>query len=742
MILGELLTTKDFSKKDFFKKLIVVANRLAVTVQSDLTIIRSPGGLVSGLESFLEKSGIKDYIWIGWPGRYLPPSTLDQLKSKFKSIKAHPVSISSKHFDKFYNGFCNKVIWPLFHEFPSYVDYKEEYWKTYVAVNKAFCNEVAKYVTPDSVVWVHDYHLLLLPSMLRNLFPNLSIGFFLHIPFPSPSIFMHLPWRKELIEGMLGADLIGFHIYEYTINFLRTLIKMFGIDHKSGTFFYQDRIVRAETFPMGIDFEFFNNASNKSKIRALVKRIREQFGEKKVIFSIDRLDYTKGIYNRLLAYEKLLHRRPDLREKVVLLIIIVPSRVGVEHYQRMKKSLEEKISEINGTLGTIEWTPVLYYSRFLNSEELIAHYLASDVILVTSLKDGMNLIAKEFVASKKDGKGVLILSEFAGSAKELGEALIVNPNSIEELASAIEKSLELSEEEMRERISIMQERLKRYDILKWGMDFLLSLEHVIEEKLKLVTKLLTPALINKIKESFHKAYKRILFLDYDGTLVPFTNKPNLAKPDAQLLSLLSILSQLSNTEVVLISGRKKEDLERWFEGLALNFICEHGLLIKRRSKDWEVTAVMPSEIKNRIKSIMEVYVDRLPRSFVEEKEFSVVFHYRNADPEQANLRVAELVDELLGFTGTLDISLILGNKIVEVKPAGINKGTSANLFLKDNTFDFILAIGDDTTDEDLFLKLPEEAITIKVGMGNSNAKYSLKSYADVRNFLGFLASYN
>ena len=727
---------------NFSKKLIVVANRLPVTVHSDLTISRSPGGLVSGLMTFLEKSSIKDYIWVGWPGSYLRSSAIDLLISKFKRLKTHPVSVSSRQFEKFYNGFCNKVLWPLFHEFLSYVDYDEEYWKIYVAVNKVFCNEVAKHVTPDSVVWVHDYHLLLLPSMLRSLFPNLPIGFFLHIPFPSPSIFMQLPWRKELMEGMLGADLIGFHTYEYTTNFLRTLIRMFGIDHKSGTFFYQDRVVRAETFPMGIDFELFNNAFRKRKIKSLVKRIREQFGEKRIIFSIDRLDYTKGIYNRLLAYERLLQRRPDLRGKVVLLIIIVPSRVGVEHYQRMKRSLEEKISEINGTFGTIEWTPVLYYNKFLNFEELTAHYLASDVMLVTSLKDGMNLIAKEFVASRRDGKGVLILSEFAGSAKELGEALIVNPNSIEELTSAIEKALGLSEEEMRERLSVMQERLRRYNILKWGTDFLSSLEHVIAERMKLATKLLTPALIDKLKESFHKAHKRILFLDYDGTLVPFANRPSLAKPDTHLLSLLSALSQLANTEVVLISGRKKEDLERWFEGLALNFICEHGLLIKRRSKDWEVTAVMPSEIKNRIKSIMEVYVDRLPRSFVEEKEFSVVFHYRNADPEQANLRVAELVDELLGFTGTLDISLILGNKIVEVKPAGINKGTSANLFLKDNTFDFILAIGDDTTDEDLFLKLPEEAITIKVGMGNSNAKYSLKSYADVRNFLGFLASYN
>uniref|UniRef100_A0A7V5XIC4 Glucosylglycerol-phosphate synthase n=1 Tax=Thermodesulfobacterium geofontis TaxID=1295609 RepID=A0A7V5XIC4_9BACT len=721
--------------KNSSKKLIIVANRLPFTITPDLSIVKSPGGLVSGLATFLKKTKIKNYIWIGCPGSHLNKSTFKTIEEKAKRLKNYPIFISAKLYDKFYNGFCNKVLWPLFHSFPSYVVYDESYWKTYIEVNKLFCNEVAKHVTDDSVIWIHDYHLLLLPSMLRNLFPSIPIGFFLHIPFPPPELFMQLPWRKELLEGLLGCDLIGFHTYEYTANFLRTLSRTLGIDHKTGVILYQDRLIKVETFPMGIDFELFYNACEKRKIKSLTKKIKDQFKGKKIIFSVDRLDYTKGIYNRLLAFERLLLKRQDLHEKVVLIMVVVPSREGVEHYQRMKKQLEEKISEINGFFGKIHWIPVLYYYRLLDFEELVAHYLAADVILVTPLKDGMNLIAKEFVASRKDNKGVIILSEFAGSARELGEALVVNPNSVDELTTAIEKALEISEEEQKERISLMQERLKRYNIVKWGNDFLSTLESFNEEKIKFSTKLLTPFLINEIKESFHKSSNKILFLDYDGTLVPLVSKPYLAYPDKELKNLLKSLSEIPNTDIVIISGRKKEDLDKWFNGLKLNFICEHGIFIKKYNKDWETSANFSSDFKKTIKNIMEVYVDRLPQSFIEEKEFSIVFHYRNADPELANLRVVELIDELLVLTGNMQVNLILGNKVVEVRPTGIDKGVAANIFLKEKPYDFILAAGDDTTDEDLFINLPENTITIKVGVGGSFAKYSVKSYIEIRNLL-------
>jgi len=720
------------------KGVVIVANRLPFSVKKDLTFVKSPGGLVSGLETFLKKASIKDYIWIGWPGSSFDRRKFEEVKKKSLRYKSYPVSIPAKQLDRFYNGFCNKTIWPLFHNFPSYVTYDETFWNSYVTVNHLFCEEVIKFLNSDSIVWIHDYHLMLLPQLLREQFPELMIGFFLHIPFPPPEVFMQLPWRKEVLEGLMGCDLIGFHTYEYTTNFLRSLSRTLGIDHKMGKILYHDRVVKVDTFPMGIDFELFNQAGKKRKVKSNLKLLKSQLKGKKVIFSVDRLDYTKGIYNRLLAFEEVLERRPDLHEKVVLIMVVVPSREGVEQYLRMKRQLEEKISEINGKFGKINWVPVLYYYRFLNFEELVAHYLASDAILVTPLKDGMNLIAKEFVASRADQRGVLILSEFAGSSKELGEAEIVNPNSVTEIARAIERAIDMPEEEQKERLSAMQERLRRYTIVKWGEDFFQTLKNLKEEKRKLVTKLLNEKIMQSIKEKFVSARYRIIFLDYDGTLVPIVSKPSLASPDRAVKSLLERLSSQENTDVVIISGRKKEDLDRWFKDLHVNFISEHGVFIKRVGKDWQPLVSIPLEFKKTIRNIMEVYVDRLPQSFIEEKEFSIVFHYRNADPELASLRVAELIDELLILTGNMQMNVLLGNKVVEVRPAGIDKGVAANILLSEKPYEFILAMGDDVTDEDLFRSLPEEAITIKVGLGKSIAKFSAKSYKEVRALLNLL----
>lgn len=720
------------------KSLIIVSNRLFFSVKPDLTFSKSPGGLVSGIKTFLKKAEfIKEYIWIGWPGASFDKKKAEIIRKKAKRFKCHPVFISSKQLDKFYNGFCNKILWPLLHGFPSYAVYEKSFWENYVAVNNLFCEEIAKYVNPESTIWIHDYHLMLLPNMLRNLFPEITIGFFLHIPFPSPEIFMQLPWRKEILKGLLGCDLIGFHTYEYTNNFLRTLSRTLGVDPKIGGLFYQDRFIKVETFPMGIDFDLFYNASEKRKIKNMAQHIKKQLKGKKIIFSVDRLDYTKGLYNKLLAFEELLLRRPDFYEKIVLIMVVVPSREGVDHYQRMKKQLEEKISEINGKFGKIGWTPILYYYKLLNFEELVAHYLATDVILVTPLRDGMNLVAKEFVASRKDQKGVIILSEFAGSAKELKEAFIVNPNSIPELSCALEKALELPEEEQKIRLFCMQEKLKKYDILKWGKDFLDTLELLKEEREIFTAKLLSIHL-KKIKESFDKALNKIIFLDYDGTLVPIASNPHLATPDNELKKILLALSSCPNTEVVIISGRKKEDLLKWFDGIRLNFISEHGIFIKRYKKDWESLINISPEFKSPIKNILKIYVERLPQSFIEEKELSIVFHYRNTDPELVNLRIPELINELLILTKDMELNLILGDKIIEVRPSGIDKGVAANIFLKDKNYDFILAIGDDTTDEDLFRALPENAITIKVGIGKSFAKYCAKSYMEVRNLIEYL----
>ena len=718
--------------------LIIVSNRLPISIKSidPIEFQKSPGGLVSAIETFIKKASLSSWLWIGWPGTSLPKREMQRINAHlFQEHNYVPVYVPEKLMEKFYNGFCNRTLWPLFHSMPALTTYEKTAWESYLEVNKIFLEAILENTQTDKeiYIWIHDYHLMLLPGMIRNVLPEAKVGFFLHIPFPPPEVFAQLPWRRELLEGLLGADLIGFHTYEYTINFLRSLSRVLGIDHTLGEFEHDGRIIKVDTFPLGIDFNLFNSMESSDEKAESIKRA---LGYKKIVFSVDRLDYTKGIYNRLLAFEDFLQRNPNWRGRVVLILNVVPSRERVEHYQRMKNQIEEKVAQINGTFGSVEWVPVLYHYKSLSTEELIAHYRASDVLLVTPIKDGMNLIAKEFVASRKDLRGVLILSEFAGSSKELGEALVINPNAIDELSKAIEAALEMPPEEQENRLKIMRERLKRYDVLKWGNDFLESLKNMALKRNTLKTKELTERLLQELKEMFKASYKRLFLLDYDGTLVPLVRKPQLATPTQEIKDVLQKLGELENTKVVLISGRDKEQLDKWFGTLPITLVAEHGCWVKEPKEGWSTRCVKNNELIEKVKKIMDLYIDRLPQSFIEEKDFTLVFHYRSSDPEMASLRVKELTDELSSLIANTDYSILLGNKVVEVRPAGINKGTSALAFCQDH--DFILAIGDDITDEDMFRVLPQKAITIKVGITPSFARYHVLSHTKVLSLLRFM----
>jgi len=719
-------------------RLVIVANRLPISIRSlkPLDFQKSPGGLVSGIETFIRKAGISSWIWIGWAGSNLKKKDLNNIKDVLpQEHNCLPVYVPEKLMDRFYNGFCNRTLWPLFHSMPTLATYEKTFWESYLEVNRIFLKAILEHIEVDdeTYLWIHDYHLMPIPSMLRESLPIAKIGFFLHIPFPPPEIFAQLPWRREVLEGLLGADLIGFHTHEYTINFLRSLTRILGIDYSMGGFVYADRHIKADTFPMGIDFELFNSLESSDKKAEVIK---ETLGHKKIVFSVDRLDYTKGIYNRLLAFEDFLLRRQDWHSRVVLILNLVPSREHVEHYQRMKNQIEQKVAQINGKFGSVEWVPVLYHYTSLPTEDLVAHYRASDVLLVTSIKDGMNLIAKEFVASRKDLRGVLILSEFAGSSKELGETMVVNPNSVEELSRAIELALEMSPEEQENRLKAMQERLKRYHVLKWGKDFLESLKDIASKRDTLKTKELNRKLLKRLRGMFKNARKKLLLVDYDGTLVPLARTPYLAMPTQEIKNILQKLGEVENTRVVLVSGRKKEQLDKWFGTLPITLVAEHGCLLKEPGEEWTTRCVANSEILEKVRAMMELCVDRLPQSFIEEKNFTLVFHYRNSDPEMASMRVKELIDELSSLIANTDYSILLGNKVVEIRPAGINKGTIALYFCQD--CDFVFSMGDDITDEDMFKALPSKAITIKVGAAPSFAKYYVPSQNEALNVLRFL----
>jgi trehalose 6-phosphate synthase/phosphatase len=720
--------------------ILVVSNRLPFTVSTrdeKLVFHASPGGLVSGLNAYLDWArGVSgsDHLWIGWPGMEVDESLRETVKLRAAKQYAMPVYLESGAMERFYQGFCNSTIWPLFHYFPTYAKFSEEDWAQYVKVNEAFRDSVLNVYKPKDTIWIHDYHLMLLPQLLREKLPDSSIGFFLHTPFPSYDIFRTLPtnWRRKILEGILGADLIGFHTIDYTQHFLRCILRILGQEHSFGQVLVGgERTIKVDTFPMGVDYRRIHDAANSSDIQQEGQGLRERLGNRKIILSQDRLDYTKGIRNRLEAYATFLERQPRWQRQVVLVLSVVPSRVGAEHYDLMKEEIDKLVGSINGKYGTIDWTPIVYRYRFLPYNQLLSLFSISDVALVTPLRDGMNLVSKEYVASKVDRKGVLILSEMAGASRELGEAIIINPNDTSEIVDAIKTALEMPEAEQVQRNLAMQTRLERYDVIRWGQDFMDRLQTVKDQQTKFSAKLLDARTREKMIKDFDASQSRILFLDYDGTLSPFKSRPDAAVPEKALLAVLNTLAEDPRNNLVIISGRNRSLLHEWFGNLNLGLVAEHGAWVRSRGKDWTPTIKVESNWKEKIRPTLQAYEDRLPGSLLEEKEFSLVWHFRAADPELAYVRSKELADELSYFTENTEIQVIQASKSIEVRNVGINKGLAAKLLLSEGEFDFILAMGDDWADEALFEAIPEQAYSIKVGLSKSFAKFNLRNHREV-----------
>src|SRR2546426_1801059 len=386
---------------------------------------------------------------------------------------------------------------------------------------------------------------MLLPKLLREKLPDIPIGFFLHTPFPSYDVFRTLPttWRREILEGILGADLIGFHTIDYTQHFLRCILRILGYEHSFGQVLIDgERTIKIDTFPMGVDYREIRDLAKSDDIQEEGRGLRERLGNRKIILSQDRLDYTKGIKHRLEAYAIFLDRHPQWQRKVVLVLSVVPSRLGAEQYEQMKEEIDKLVGSINGRFGTIDWTPIVYRYRFLPYNQLLSLFAMSDVALVTPLRDGMNLIAKEYVASRADQKGVLILSEMAGASRELGEALIVNPSDESEIVDALKTALEMPEDEQIRRNQVMQNRLGRYDVIRWGEDFTGKLHSVKDQQRKFSARLMDKPTREKLVKDYTNSEKRILFLDYDGTLSPFKERPETAVPGAILLTTLNALA--------------------------------------------------------------------------------------------------------------------------------------------------------------------------------------------------------
>jgi trehalose 6-phosphate synthase/phosphatase len=407
----------------------------------------------------------------------------------------------------------------------------------------------------------------------------------------------------------------------------------------------------------------------------------------------------------------------------------------VEQYQNLKREIEELVGGINGEFGTLNWNPIIYFYRSLPFNNLIELFSSADVALLTPLRDGMNLVAKEFIASKINHKGVLILSEMAGATKELGEALLVNPNNIMAVSDAIFAALTMSPSDQKRGMEIMQERIARYDVHKWANEFIKTLKKIITKQAIHQARKVSPPLIKKLVGQYNKAERRMLFLDYDGTLQRFFSHPLDAKPDEALLKLLARANEDEKTDLVIISGRDKDTLNEWFSPMGFSLIAEHGVWLKEKGCEWTERTKSRSHWKENIKPILESYVDRTPGSLIEEKSHSLVWHYRKSDFELGALLALELTTDVSNIIMNQELEILEGNKVIEIKVAGINKGKAALEYIQDTSYDFILAMGDDWTDEYLFKELPEESITIKVGTDRSEAKYYVDNHTEVRSFL-------
>jgi len=715
----------------------LVANRLPVSVtrrSGRISLEPSAGGLATGLASLPPSYG---RLWVGWPG-----VVADRLSGKDRERIAgelgdsyQPVFLAEKHLRNYYRGFCNKTIWPLFHYFPERTVHEIRFWESYRQVNEIFCDRVAKIAKPGDCIWVHDYHLMLLPRLLRQRLGDVEIGFFLHIPFPSFELFRLLPWRREILEGVLNADLIGFHTFDYVRHFFSSASRLLGLEHNFGNINVDDRIVRVDAFPMGIDYRKYSSAVAADEVKEEVERIRRKVGEHKIILSVDRLDYTKGIIQRLEAFDLFLSENPSWKQKVTLIMVAVPSRTGVEDYREMRRNLEQLVGRITGEHASIGWMPVWYLYRFVPFKRLSALYSVADVALVTPLRDGMNLIAKEFVAAKTDGRGVLILSEMAGAAGELGEALTVNANNKAEIVKAIGRALEMPLQEQVRRNRLMQQRLARYTVSRWAAAFLHALSEVREIRRKLEVLKLTDSARSRLVAHYMRARRRLFMLDYDGTLVGFAERPERAGPDAEILDILRRLSIDRRNEVVVVSGRDKATMEKWLGELDVSLVAEHGGWIRKRNGRWKNAEVMHEDWKKTIRPILELYAERTPGSIVEEKEFSLVWHYRRAEQTIAEARTKELKEVVLNLTANMDVGVYEGSKILEVRSLGINKGHAVEEWISHKRWNFVLAAGDDYTDEDMFEVLPKKAYSIKVGFHISKARFNVESALQIRRLL-------
>ncbi len=724
--------------------LYIVSNRLPISLEKKETswnLRKSSGGLISALEGVKKKL---TFTWIGWPGVLFDKDEEAFIKKLLKKEDLIPVFLSKEEEEHYYHGICNGMLWPIFHYFTDKATFAYNSWQHYVAVNESFAKTISQEAPKNAKIWIHDFHLMLLPQILREQRPDLKICFFLHIPFPSSEVYRLLPEREALLNGILGSDYIGFQTSDYTGHFRSSCLRVSGLESDTNGLSFQGRRIGFGTHPIGIDVDQFKKALKKPETNKIITELKERYGTQKLLLGVERLDYTKGILLKLKAFERFLEKSTKYSQKVVLLQVLVPSRLETWEYQELKSEIEEMIGQLNGQFSRPGFTPIQYLHRHLDLSHLTALYYFADVGLVTPVRDGMNLVAEEFVFCQTEKKpqskskpGILILSEFAGASHSLSRSILVNPYNIEQTADAIEEALDMPQSERSERMHIMAEHVKELNSPTWAKKFLDNLDKIVEiNKSGKLACILKNNILPKLIEKAKKAIKRIFILDYDGTLRELTKNPIDAKPTKEILQLLKDLSRLPNSEVYVVSGRGHTNLEDWLSHLNIFLCAEHGFKVKNPGGEWINRYNADLSWMPTVREIFEIVSKEVPGSLLEVKACSLAWHYRMADLDYGKWRAKELRNSLKDVLANLPVHILTGHQVVEVRASGVSKGNYVKDILKnENKNTFILCIGDDRTDREMYPKLPDYATSIHVGALDAPSNYMLESPKQVREVL-------
>ncbi|KAL7590344.1 probable alpha,alpha-trehalose-phosphate synthase [UDP-forming] 11 [Lactuca sativa] len=771
---------------------IIVANQLPVKAHRDGETNKwvfeyDPDALVLQLKSGFGPD--VECVYVGSLPADIDPSEQEEvaqtLLDKFRCV---PTFLSLEIQNKFYHGFCKHYLWPLFHymlpvTLTHGVRFDRVAWQAYVSANKVFADKVMEVINPDEdYVWIHDYHLMVMPTFLRKRFHRVRVGFFLHSPFPSSEIYRTLPVRDEILRALLNCDLIGFHTFDYARHFLSCCSRMFGLDYKSKRGYigleYYGRTVSIKILPVGIHMGQIESVKSSIKTAKKVEELKKKYQGKQVILGVDDMDMFKGISLKFLAMGQLLEDYPSLRGSVVLVQIVNPARSRGHDIQEVEYETRKVAHEVNQKFSQDGYEPIVFVNGPVSTQDKVAYYAISECVVVNAVRDGMNLVPYKYTVSRqsspeldkalgidenesKERKSVIIVSEFIGCSPSLSGAIRVNPWNIDSVTEAMSLALTMPDNEKKLRHEKHYKYVSSHNVGYWAKSFDQDLERACKEhfhkrcwgvgfglgfRVVALGFNFRKLSVEHIVSSYKKTNSRLILLDYDGTVMPQASVDKT--PSKEVISILNVLSGDPKNVVFIVSGRGKDSLSKWFDSCKnLGLSAEHGWLTRwKGDSEWECCGglAVDADWKKVALPVMEHYTQATDGSCIEQKESALVWHHQEADPDFGTWQAKELLDHLESVLANEPVVVKRGQQIVEVNPQGVSKGAVVESLItsmqsKGKPLDFVLCIGDDRSDEEMFEKIANsvslqgiaEVFACTVGQKPSMAKYYLDDTVDV-----------